>query len=513
MIKNDHRCRYEVLKNTVKSISILTGCTLLGFLFYRSGFTEANIIMVYILGVLLTSIAASHQIYSLISSVASVFIFNFLFTHPRFSFTAYETGYPVTFIVMFLTAYITGTFALRYKEQAKRSSQVAYRTRILFETNHLLSKAEDKSEIINAAAQQMTKLLNRNIVVFENTDGFLSGPKLFHADSANSLIYDRKKELVAAEWVLKNNHSAGATTQILYDLSYLYLPMSVNDRIYGVVGIESEGCTLDALEYDISLSIMGECALALENEKNVREKKAAAILAESEQLRANLLRTISHDLRTPLTTILGNASNLMSNGNSFDEETKKQVYSDIYDDSVWLLSLVENLLYATRIEEGRMTLHTSTELFSDIVEEAVKHVSRKAENHSLTVVHKDDLMFVKADAKLVVQVIINLIDNAIKYTPSGSSIVVSAVQNGNMAEIKVSDTGPGIPDQEKKKIFDKFYCGTNKIVDNRRSLGLGLYLCKSIVEAHGGTICVMDHMPHGAVFLFTIPIKEVDLHE
>lgn len=139
------------------------------------------------------------------------------------------------------------------------------------------------------------------------------------------------------------------------DAACVYLALRVNERVYGVVGIEVGCRPLDAAEHGILLSILGECALALENEKNVREKEAAAVLAESEQLRANLLRTISHDLRTPLTTISGNASNLLSNGDSFDEDTKKQIYSDIYDDSLWLINLVENLLYATRIEEGRMT--------------------------------------------------------------------------------------------------------------------------------------------------------------
>lgn len=251
----------------------------------------------------------------------------------------------------------------------------------------------------------------------------------------------------------------------------------------------------------------------MENEKNAREKEAAAVLAESEQLRANLLRAISHDLRTPLTTISGNASNLMGNGDHFDEETRQQIYSDIYEDSMWLINLVENLLYATRIENGRMSLHRSTELVSDIVEEAVKHTSRKAKGHRLSVVLEDDMMLVKADAKLVVQVIVNMVDNAIKYTQPNSSIQITTKRDGGMAKIQVADDGEGISDEEKAKIFEKFYCGANKIADNRRSLGLGLYLCKAIVQAHGGTVHVGDNEPKGTVFCFTLPLEEVTLYE
>lgn len=503
----------KIIKNIAASAGILFGATLLSQCFYQFGFTEANIIMVYILGVLLTSAVVTHQIYSLVSSIASVFIFNFLFTHPRFSLMAYATGYPVTFIVMFLTAYITGTFAIRYKEQAGQSAKIAHRTKILFDTDQLLAKAGNKEEILNAVAEQVVKLLGRNIVVFDGEDGKLSEPVFFSPKGVSETACSVGEEWSTAEWVLKNNHAAGATTDTLSDARYMYLALRVNERVYGVMGIEAENNPLDASEHGILLSILGECALALENEKNAREKEAAAILAESEQLRANLLRTISHDLRTPLTTISGNASNLLSNADYFDDETKKQIYGDIYDDSMWLIDLVENLLYATRIEEGRMTLNTSMELLSDMVDAALKYIGRKAGKHRISVAGEDDLLLVRADAKLIVQVIVNIVDNAIKYTAPDSDILITIKRDGDMAEIAVGDNGEGIPDGEKEKVFEKFYCGTNKIADNRRSLGLGLYLCKAIIEAHGGTICVTDNHPKGTVFRFTLPLEEVTLHE
>ncbi|MCI6004700.1 MAG: DUF4118 domain-containing protein [Blautia sp.] len=512
-LKDIRQKNISILKNTAKSCAILIGATLLSLLFHQLGFTDANIIMVYILGVLLTSIATSHRVYSLVSSIASVFIFNYLFTVPRFSFAAYGTGYPVTFVVMFLTAFITGTFAIRYKEQARESAKIAHQTKVLFETDQLLTKAKDKEKILTVTAAQIVRLLNRNIVIFEAVDGKLSNLRSFQTKENREKSYDITKEMATADWVLKNNHFAGATTDTFTDARFLYFALHVNDRVYGVVGIDVEDHPLDDSEHGILLSILGECALALENEKNAREKEAAAILAESEQLRANLLRTISHDLRTPLTSISGNASNLMSNGDRFDDETKQRLYADIYDDSMWLINLVENLLYATRIEEGRMILRTSTELLSDIVDEAVKYSRRKENSHNITVDCKDDMILVKADAKLIIQVIINLLDNAMKYTQPDSTIVITTCQAENMAEIVVTDDGPGISEEDKDKVFDKFYCGSNKIADSRRSLGLGLFLCKSIVEAHGGMISVEDNVPHGSIFRFTLPREELILHE
>lgn len=505
--------KQHILKNSLISGGILMGATLLGILFESLGFTNANIIMVYLLGVLLTSIATSRRVYSLISSVASIFLFNFLFTTPKFSLVAYETGYPVTFMIMFLTAYISGTLVIRYKAQAAQSAKIAHRTKILFDTDRILSKAKGKNEILQATAEQLQKLLERNIVIFENISGQLSGPYFSLSPCADICDYDMESERVAADWVLVNNHLAGATTDTHSHVRYLYFALRVNERVYGVVGIDVKEAPLEASEHGILLSILGEAALALENEKNAREKEATAVLAESERLRGDLLRTISHDLRTPLTSIYGNACHLMDNGKIFDEETKQQMYADIYNDAVWLIDLVENLLYATRIEDGRMTLRVSSELLSEIIDESVRRIRNKVNGHSLSVSHEDDLLLVKADANLMVQVLINIVGNAVKYTPKDSSISITTRKKGNMAEIQVADTGSGIPDKDKQRIFEKFYCGDHKVADKRRSLGLGLYLCKEIINAHGGSISVSDNLPQGAVFTFTLPLEEIAYYE
>ena len=498
----------------LKSIGILIAASCVGILFRYWGFAEANIITVYVLGVLITSVTTKHRIYSLISSIVSVLIFNFLFTEPQFTFKAYGQGYPVTFLIMFLAALLTSSLAVKLKNHAKNAAQAAYRTKVLFDTNQLLQQANGKNEIISATANQLIKLLGKDIVVYLSEKEELGEPHIF-AVSENKTDIDltSDNEKIVAEWVQKNNKHAGATTDTLSSAKCLYLAIRVNSRVYGVVGIYIGEQPLDSFEKSILLSILGECALALENEKNAREKEEAAILAKNEQLRANLLRAISHDLRTPLTSISGNASNLLSNGNSFDEETKKQLYTDIYDDSMWLINLVENLLSVTRIEEGRLNLHISEDLVDDVINEALHHVNRKSIEHNISVENKEEYLLAKMDAKLMVQVIINIVDNAIKYTPKGSDIIIKTHKQGDKAVISISDNGEGIPDDKKERVFDMFYSGADKIADSRRSLGLGLSLCKSIVNAHGGKITVSDNVPHGSVFTVTLPAGEVQIHE
>lgn len=477
------------------------------------GFAEANIITVYVLGVLLTSIVTTHRVYSLISSIVSVLVFNFLFTEPKFSLEAYDQGYPVTFIVMFLAAFLTGSLAIRLKNHAKQSAQSAYRTKVLFDTNQLLQQAKSRNEIISATSNQLIKLLGKDVVFYLAENGSLGEAHIFSATDTLDESCTSADEKGVAAWVLKNNKHAGATTNTLSGAKCLYLAVRVNDRVYGVVGIVIDGQPLEPFENSILLSILGECALSLENEKNAREKEEAAILAKNEQLRANLLRAISHDLRTPLTSISGNASNLLSNGSSFDEDTKKQLYTDIYDDSMWLINLVENLLAVTRIEEGRLNIRISDDLMDDVIAEALRHINRKSVEHHITVENEDDFLLAKMDARLIVQVIINIVDNAIKYTPKGSHILIKTKKQGDKAVVAISDDGDGIPDEMKAKVFDMFYSGSNKIADSRRSLGLGLSLCKSIINSHGGTITVSDNTPHGTVFTFTLPAGEVQIYE
>lgn len=498
----------------LKSVLLLILTTVVGFLFYNWGFTEANIITLYILGVMLISVSTQSSICSFIASIVSVLTFNFFFTDPRFSLHAYDSGYPITFLVMFFASLITGSLASKLKSHAKRSAQVAWRTKLLFETDQNLQKARNQDEIISATAEQLMKIFQRDIIAYRVKQDELTGPEIFLFDKTiPTAKYTTQKELEVAQWVLTNNKRAGAGTDTLSDACCTYLSVRTGKQVYGVVGIAVSDKPLDSFETSILLSVLGECALALENQKNLEEKEAAAVMAKNEQLRANLLRSISHDLRTPLTSISGNASNLLSNGNFFDEQTKEQMYNDIYDDSMWLINLVENLLSVSRLEDGRMNLRISTELIDEIVTEALRHINRKSVEYHLNVQGSEEYLLVQVDAKLIIQVIINIVDNAIKYTPPGSEINIGWRKQGNFIYVSVADNGPGISDQTKPHIFDMFYSASNPIADSRRSMGLGLALCKSIINAHGGEIVVTDHSPHGSIFTFSVPAGEVELHE
>lgn len=502
-----------LIRDIAKSILVILLATILGYGFFLLGFTETNIITVYILGVLIVSVITTSRVCSLFASVVSVLLFNFFFTVPRFTFQFQDTNYPVTFVIMFIASFLTGSLAAQLKENARQSAEAAFRTKILFETNQLLQKETEEQSVATATAGQLLKLMKRDLVMYLAEGKSLSTPVLYSSGDTQGTELLTDKERAVADWVFRNNRHAGATTDTLSNARCLYLAIRVNQQVYGVIGIDMEKGPLDAFVNSVILSILGECAMALENIKNAREKEEAAVLAQNEQLRANLLRAISHDLRTPLTSISGNASNLLSNYQKLDDESRTQIFTDIYDDSMWLINLVENLLAVTRIEEGRVNFHQSAELMDEVIAEALRHIDRKSKEHIIRVHSSRDFILAQMDAKLIVQVIINIVDNAIKYTPAGSVIEISTEEEGQMVRVSIADNGPGIPDEQKTKVFDMFYTGANKVADSRRSLGLGLSLCKSIITAHGGRITVTDNHPCGTVFTFTLPKGEVELHE
>ncbi len=502
-------------KDLGKSILLTAAATCIGFLFYEFGLREANIIIVYLLGVLLTAVWTNGYLYGILVSLMSVISFNFFFTIPRFSLTALDPNYPVTFLVMLSASCLSCSLATRVKRQARQSAQRAYYMELLMNSNQKMQQGQNEQEIIQIAAEQLQSLLDRPILY-----ALLEKDKqiCFHvspvSESEQILSRITAEELGVADWVAKNDKHAGATTNTLSHAQNLYLSVRGNQEVMAVVGIPFKFYpTLDAFEKNLMISMLDECGLILERRKLRAEKQAAEMETQREQLRANLLRAISHDLRTPLTGISGNAGMLMKKSFSLDENKKQEMYRSIYDDSMWLINLTENLLAITRIENGTMPLRPSAELIGDIFHEALSHVDRRAAEHEIQVDLSDDMLMVNMDARLIIQVIINIVNNAIKYTPEGSHICLSAKKENNMVRVYVSDDGPGISDEAKQHLFEMFYTANKDGIstDSRRGLGLGLSLCKSIVEAHGGSIEVQDNQPNGAVLSFTLPLEEVKI--
>lgn len=502
-----------------KTAGVLCLSSLAGVGFELAGFSGANIITMYILGVLAVALWTDGFIYGAAASLFGVLSYNFLFTEPRFSLNAYGEEYPVTFLVMFLASFLLSGLMSRARGQAREAARRAYRTEVLLESSQKLQRAENAQQIMAETAGRLERLLHCAVLFYPARGGELREP-LFFPHSGDALTGEAlliPAERAVAQWVLRNNKRAGAGTDTLPGARCLYLAVRDSDTVLAVVGLALDARSLDPLARNMVTALLGECALALEKERLNRLNNRNAVRAQREQLRANLLRAISHDLRTPLTGICGNAGVLMANGAVLDADKKQRLYTDIYDDALWLINLVENLLSVTRLENGGMALHKEPELLEEVISEALRHLSRRSAEHVITTSLEDDLLMAFMDSRLIMQVIINIVDNAVKYTPVCSRIAITAARRpagpedgrgGDLIQVDIADDGDGIADEDKARLFDMFYTADSK-GDGRRGLGLGLSLCRSIVQAHGGTIQVRDNVPRGTVFSFTLPAADL----
>lgn len=460
----------SLLRDFAAGFGMILAATAVGNLFNQLGFSVSTIISVYILAVLMAAVTTS-RISGFLVCLASVVTFNFFFTEPKYTLLAYGQDDPVTFAVMFLVSLVACSLAERLKRTAREYSRTLDGTRILLESSRLLYLGETEDEVRESTERQLRRLLERDVILVP------------------------------------------PGRQIPPGREYEIRKIVLGETEYGTLLIRIKDPAPDTFVLSLMDSILSEYALTLENIRIRREKEEAAIRIRNEQFRSNLLRSISHDLRTPLTSISGNASNLLSNGPEFDEATRTRLYSDIYDDAVWLTNLVENLLSLSRVEDESIPMNYQVELLEDIVDEALLHTDRHRSEHRLLVDLPEKPVLLMADARLVAQVLINLVNNAIAYTPKGTEIRISADTGLHEASITVADNGPGIPDGEKERVFEMFYSGSGNGPENRRSVGMGLSLCRAIVQAHGGEILLRDNIPSGAAFTFTLPLSEVDVHE
>lgn len=493
--------------------------TALGAGAFEIGLTSSIVLMLYMLFSMLFALKAEGFWYAILVSLGSMLAYNYCFTVPRFTFSAYGITYPVIFAVLAISTLLVSSLMIRMKKQSLTMVRRAYRTEVLLDSSRKLQGAKSADECLGCVAEQIMRLLDHPVVVYQVAPGgSLGEPTVFDVpgsgggDASSSALVAPDEQAVAA-WVAANNHRAGATTDTLADARCLYLPVRGSGRVFAVVGlvVERGGEELEPFEKNLLLMIVDECGRALSQLALSAKQRDMELCMEKETLRANLLRTISHDLRTPLTSISGDADILLTDGERMDAHRRESMYRDIKEESQWLVGLVENLLSITRIEDGDVEVSREPELVEDVVAEALAHVDRRVAEHDLRVSITPEMLLAKMDGRLIVQVILNLVNNAVFHTPPGTRIDVGACrverEGASMVRIFVRDDGPGIPAEERGCVFDMFYNGSTHGVsgDRRRGIGIGLSICRSIVEAHGSSLVLRDAYPHGCDFSFELP--------
>ena len=496
--------------NVAVTLGIMTLATLLSFFFRYIGFHEANFIMAYILGVLIVAKLTDGHVYGILASVIGVSSFNFFFTEPYYTFVTYRPDYPVTFLIMLIVAIITSTLTAKAKQEARLSSLREKRTQILYEITKGLLKVRSINQIAEVGGRDIAKLFNGSVIIatVNSSDG-LGEPYVFafnNDERAN--IFKSFHERQAVTETFKTGYPVGAGTEVFVDSPAYYLPVKGQSGTLGVVGVSCfDREFLSDEQKRLLEAVTTQIALAIEREWLSEKQQKSKMDVERERLRGNLLRAISHDLRTPLTGILGATATILDHEEVLDKKVKRELLQGVHEDASWLIHSVENILSITRIDEGRIELKKNMEAVEEIVAEALSRIKKLAANHIIKIDIPHDLIMLPMDGTLIEQVLVNLIDNALKYTPFGSTIGIKAQIEGEKVVFEVSDNGLGIPEEDLPFIFDRFYTAPT-ISTGRRGTGLGLAICKSIITVHGGEISTFNNTSGGATFRFVLPLKE-----
>lgn len=477
---------------------IVAVCTLVAVLL-RSHVAATNLVMVYFLGVVGVA-ARLHRRVAIFTSVLSVAAFDFFCVPPYLTFAVADYEYLITFLVMLVVALAISAMTSRIRIQALAAADREAQTRALYGLSEELAGQTRMFEILRTATSLAERTFGGKITAFLPDK---RGKVSFNRRSSDQLPVPLAEQGIA-QWVFDRGEKAGKGTGTLPGASALYIPVKGASKTFGVMAIVPDALArvLSPEQQSLLEVFASQTALAIERNVAASAARDAEVRVETESLRTSLLSAVSHDLRTPLSSITGAASTLRSHWDRLDRATRDELLESVTDEADRLNRLLNNLLEVTRLESG-VHLHKELGPLEEVVGAALHRLRRQLGGRAVRTELPADLPMVAIDDVLMEQVFVNLIENALKYTPADSPIDITATDHSEFLEVEVGDRGPGIPEGEESRVFEKFFRGRT---DSVRGAGLGLAICRAIVEAHGGSIQALNRPGGGALFRFRIPI-------
>ena len=464
-------------------------------------FELANIVMVYLLSVVAVS-ARTGRGPSVFACILSVAAFDFFFVPPRFTFAVTDSQYLVTFAVMLVVALIVSGLTVSIRSQAESARQRERRTSVLYEMSRELASTRGITELLGVALRHLIDVFGgRMVILMADANGRLE-PRAsmlapFHMDPNDGAV---------SQWAYEHRQPAGTGTDNLPGAQMLFVPLVASRGIVGVLGMRlAEPHLFDAPDqWHLLETFANQIALAIDRGLLGEQAQAAQVSAESERLRNRLLSSVSHDLRTPLAAITAGTSALLDRATPLGAPAAQEVLQTMHEEAERLNRLVQNLLEMTRLESGSVQARKEWHALEEPVGSALQRFGARLRRRIVTTNIPPDLPLVPLDPLLIEQVLINLVDNALKYTPEDTPIEISAAAEDGGVAVEVADRGPGLAPGDEQRVFEKFY---RTRAEPGRGSGLGLAICRGIVEAHGGRIRAENRSGGGVAFRFTLPIE------
>lgn len=481
------------------SIGSVAVCTVFSGLVFPY-FEQINIVMIYLLGIVIIATRTGRWP-ALTATLLSVAAFDFFFVPPHFTFAVGDARFLVTFSVMFVVAYVITRLTLRIREQAETSRKRERSTAALYALSQELARERKKERIYDIAVRHLNEIFQSQIVVLVLDEG---GGISVAKTGVHTFAVDQK-ELGVAQWVFDNHQSAGRGTDTLPGAKALYLPMIGSFGAVGVVGVlpEMPDRIFDPEDIHFLESFVNQTAMAMERVLLAKEAHEEHLKLEAENVRNTFLSSVSHDLRTPLAVVAGAASTLLEKDSSLDRQGRLELLRTIHEETDRLARIIRNVLNLTRLESGAMPVHKEWQPLEEILGAVLNRLAPRLQEHPLALNIPADLPLLPFDTLLMEQMLSNLMENAIRHTPAGTSIDITATQQKQDVLIEIADRGPGIHENEKDSIFSKF----SRSAQGKQGTGIGLAICRAIIEAHGGHIWAENRPGGGAIFKFVIPIE------
>ena len=494
------------IKDGLITFLLLILCTFIAYIFHILTAENTSIAIIYVLGVLLVSRLTTGYTWGIIASLFGVAGVNYLFTYPYLELNFTLSGYPVTFFGMLTISIITSTLTTHIKEQARMTALRERSLNKLNEINKKLLMADSLSQIIELVLSYVVTSYGVSCIFYTQDPLKDEAPIL--------KMIEGESESVFFSYAEQANAHLTYITQVPMGLHHsemtsacLYLPIASHGVIRGILGVSCKSDPDFEKNHLAFLRLMlPQVALAFERQALSDDHQKLAIETEKEKMRSNLLRAVSHDLRTPLTGMIGASATYLENTHVLEESEKTQLIAHIHEDSNWLLHMVENLLSVTRIDKGTAKVQKTLEPLEEVISEAVSRVKKRYAKASISVTVPDEFIMVPMDATLIEQVIMNLIENALKYAQTTEPIELCAIKESDFIKIQVLDHGVGLRPDRLGTLFDGYSSHPNESGDASKGMGIGLSICKTIIKAHSGDIWA-ENLEKGAVFTFTLPLE------
>ena len=447
---------------------------------------DQNLMLIYIFFILLVARTTSGYFWSSLASILSVLSFNWFFVEPLYSLTVYKQGYPITLLIMCLVAILISNLMVRLKKQAESSMEKEHQMELLYELNKQYVLADNRNQILDISATYLSRLLEREVILFDSQAKVES----VHCISGKPSILSTKDEAAFAFWTAKNQKEAGNGTDTLIGAKGFYLPIIASGRTLAVLGIErNTGLDLENNQLNYLKLVLTQLAVILEQTELKSEKERVEMENEREKVRSNLLRAVSHDLRTPLTVISGIAETL-SNSADLKETTRQKLLADIQDESQWLIRMVENLLSITRINMDTMKVNKTAEPIEEIIEAVYQHLKKVYPEGQVEISLPSEVTFIQADPILIEQALFNIVENAFRHGEEKQPVKLTVYQKNDQTVFEIENDGE-IPLKQFEKIQTNLSSTSEVPVDSKNGLGIGLSIVKTIIHAHNGKMEMM----------------------